>query len=94
MPFTTSFSCPTSTDCWTGGTVPPPGGASAVQVSDAHGLLAQSVDGGHTWQDAALPSTARAVTSVSCPTATDCYALAVVSSANGLRFGLLAEHSS
>ena len=92
MPLTASFSCPTSTDCWTGGTVAPPGGASAVQINDAHGLLAQSVDGGHTWQDATLPGTARAVMSVSCPTATDCYALAVVDSAHGLSFGLLAEH--
>jgi len=93
MPLTTSFSCPTSTDCWTGGTVPPPGGGGAVQISDAQGLLAQSVDDGHTWQDAALPSTAHAVMTVSCPTATDCYALAVVGSANGVGFGLLAEHS-
>jgi hypothetical protein len=63
-----------------------------VQIGDAQGLLAQSVDGGHTWQDATLPSTVHAVMSVSCPTATDCYALAVVGSANELGFGLLAEH--
>lgn len=93
MPFTTSFSCPTSTDCWTGGTVPPPGSGSAVQINDARGLLAQSVDGGHTWQDAQLPSTVHTVMSVSCPTSTDCYALAVVGNANGLGFGLLAQHS-
>jgi photosystem II stability/assembly factor-like uncharacterized protein len=92
MPFTTSFSCATNTDCWTGGTVPQPGGGSAVQISDAQGLLAQSLDGGHTWQDAELPSTARAVMSLSCPTATDCFALAVVGNANHLGFGLLVEH--
>lgn len=93
MPFTTSLSCPTSTDCWTGGSVPPPGSGGSMQIGDAQGLLAQSVDGGHTWQEAQLPSTTHAVMSVSCPTATDCYALAVIGSGDQLSFGLLAEHS-
>ena len=92
MPFTASFSCPTAMDCWTAGTVPAPGGSSAVQIDDARGLLAQSLDGGHTWQDSQLPSTVHSVMSVWCPTATDCYALAVVGSGNDLSFGLLAEH--
>jgi photosystem II stability/assembly factor-like uncharacterized protein len=91
MPLAASFSCPTSTDCWTAGTVPAPGSGSAVQIGDAQGLLAQSLDGGHTWQDSQLPSTVHAVMSVSCPTASDCYALAIVGSGNGLGFGLLAE---
>jgi photosystem II stability/assembly factor-like uncharacterized protein len=94
MPFTTTFSCPTSGDCWTGGTIPPPGNGGAVQINDAHGLLAQTVDGGQAWQEAQLPSTVHAVMGVSCPTTTDCYALAVVGGANALSFGLLAEHSS
>ena len=64
-----------------------------MQISDAHRLLAQPVDGGHTWQTAQLPSTAPGVMSVSCPTTTDCFALAVVGRANGLSLGLLAEHS-
>lgn len=93
MPFISSFSCPTSTDCWTGGTVPPPGSGTAVQISDARGLLAQSLDGGHTWHDTQLPSSVHTVISVSCPTARDCYALAAVDNANGLSFALLAEHS-
>ena len=93
MPFTASFSCPTSTECWTAGTVPAPGSGNAVQIGDARGLLAQSLDGGHSWQESQLPSTAHAVMSVSCPTASDCYALAVVGSGDNLSFGLLAEHS-
>ena len=92
MPFTTSFSCATNTQCWTAGTAPAPGGANAVQIGDAQGLLAQTVDGGQTWQADQLPSAVHAVMAVSCPTATDCYALAVVGSANALGVGLLAEH--
>lgn len=88
------FFCSTTTDCWAYGSVVPPGSGSAVSVASSQGLLAQSVDGGHTWQSAQLPSTVRAVLSLACPTVTDCYAMAALGTGSGqLTFGLLSDNA-
>ncbi len=77
------FSCPTTTDCWSFGTVPPPNASGAFNLATAQGFLAQSTDAGHTWQHAQLPGTVKAVLSVACPTNTICYALAIVGTGSG-----------
>jgi len=84
------FSCPTNTQCWTTGFLPPPTPASA-NAADTQGLLAQSSDGGQTWQPDQLPSAVKAVLSVSCPTNTTCYALAILVTNTGRTFGLLSN---
>lgn len=89
------FTCPTTSDCWTSGTDVPPGSGTAVNLADAQGLLAQSADGGHAWEAAQLPSSVTAVMSVACPTATGCYAMALIGTGSGqTTFGLLSDNAS
>ena len=85
------FSCPTGTDCWSAGVIVPRHFTGLINLATSHGFLAQSVDGGHTWQPAPLPRTVKAVLSLACPTNTICYAMAVVATRSGTTFGLLSN---
>jgi hypothetical protein len=90
----TNFSCPTTTDCWISGVVVPPGDGGTNSLADAQGVLAQSADGGHTWQPAQLPDTVGMVMSVACPTATACYAMAIIGTGSGQQtFGFLSDNA-
>jgi photosystem II stability/assembly factor-like uncharacterized protein len=74
-----AISCPTALECWaTGGSHPPD--ASTSTYGTWRGFVLTTNDGGRTWnpielpQYEALPITA--VTSLSCPDSTTCFALA------------------
>ena len=76
------LSCPTSSYCWASGILLPTdsGGSPTTpfDLADLQGVLAMTTDGGQTWEPAQLPAdlTQSVITSVSCPTSTNCLALA------------------
>jgi hypothetical protein len=72
----TSLSCASGSSCWASGVVVPTGSGSVITFADAQGLLASTADGGASWQAVRLPDGIRAVAQVSCPAATQCFALA------------------
>ncbi len=82
QPYT--LSCALGGPCWIGGwlvTSPTPQLVGGPQPS----LLAMSTDGGQTWQASQLASSLSqgAVTSVSCPDATSCYAMEMQGNESG-----------
>lgn len=74
--FVTSVSCADASDCWTGGMATAAGSTSAAGAI-AGGFLASTSDGGQSFEEAVLPPSIGVVLNVSCPTATNCYAIAV-----------------
>lgn len=86
-----SFWCTDASDCWVGGVVAPVD-AAAVQVDAAQPLIAESTDQGASWQPATLPANVHGVVALTCPTATVCDAIAIVTAAQGQpAFGLLTD---
>ena len=84
LPFmlTRQISCPSKADCWLGGiSSNSPGTPSGVKETFASGLqavLAMTADGGQAFQVSQLPQGVNGpVTALSCPSVTNCYALAV-----------------
>jgi hypothetical protein len=73
------LSCPSGGDCWVGGaaSTPPPSGVK--NYPGQQGFLAMTADGGQTFQLSQLPPGTQydAVTAVSCPSMTVCYAAAL-----------------
>jgi photosystem II stability/assembly factor-like uncharacterized protein len=69
--------CPAADQCWAAGLTDAQASANAVSVAaGATGLIASTSDGGHTWQSVPAPAGVKQVASLSCPTTTNCYALA------------------
>jgi photosystem II stability/assembly factor-like uncharacterized protein len=74
-----AISCPTALECWaTGGSHPPD--APTSTYASWQGFVLETNDGGRTWSSVELPqyngSPITAVTSLSCPDPTKCFALA------------------
>ncbi len=99
--FVTGVSCPTASVCWAGGLNRASGGSAgsgpiAIKLGpDAEGVVASTADGGQTWQSAQLPEGVLAVLDITCPSGTNCYALAIQSPSPGAQasFVLLAYGS-
>jgi photosystem II stability/assembly factor-like uncharacterized protein len=71
--FITGLSCPSASRCW----------ASGIDISHGPGQPARTEgatsftsNAGSTWQQSPLPAGTRAVVGISCPTASNCYAIA------------------
>lgn len=72
-----STACPTTQQCWAAGLTDAQASGNAITVPDsAAGLIASTSDGGQTWQTVPAPDGVIQVASLSCPSTTDCYALA------------------
>jgi photosystem II stability/assembly factor-like uncharacterized protein len=74
-----AISCPTALECWaTGGSHPPE--APTSTYASWQGFVLETSDGGRTWNSVELPhyngSPITAVTSLSCPDSSKCFALA------------------
>jgi photosystem II stability/assembly factor-like uncharacterized protein len=99
--FVTGVSCPTASDCWAAGMEGAAsggsGGSGAITVTlgpGAEGIVASTADGGQTWQDQQLPPGILFVLDITCPSATNCDALAIQRQSPGSsRFVLLAYGS-
>lgn len=78
-----SVACVTTTTCWAGGLIPPPHAGSAILVGSGAGYVAETTDLGATWQRATLPDSVHGVFSLSCPTASTCFAVAILKDASG-----------
>ena len=96
----TGLSCPAASDCWAAGIAGASGGSGgsgpiAVKLGPgAEGIMASTSDGGQTWQGQQLPQGVLMVVDISCPSETNCYALADQSQSPGSsRFVLLAYGS-
>lgn len=70
----TSLSCGGASECWAGGITFSGDGSGPATITG--GILASTSDGGQTFDSAALPPGTGAVLNVSCPSATNCYAIA------------------
>lgn len=77
--FVDSVSCSTSQDCWAAGYVQRGQGAA--------GVIFASTDGGVTWATQAVPSDVLAVSDMTCPTVTTCFAVATTPGTSGSAFG-------
>jgi photosystem II stability/assembly factor-like uncharacterized protein len=73
------ISCPSSTDCWVGGAASARAPFGVKNYPGQRGVLAMTADGGQTFQVSQLPPGTEddAVTAVSCPSVTVCYAAAL-----------------
>lgn len=76
--FLSGTTCPTSSYCWAGGILDPPGDTVPLDYMTAQGILATTTDGGQTFRTAPLPSglNLHGIQTVTCPTANQCFALA------------------
>jgi photosystem II stability/assembly factor-like uncharacterized protein len=85
----TGLSCPTASECWAAGITRASGasggsGPIAVHLGgDAQGIVASTSDGGQTWQSQQLPQGVLIVLDMSCPSDTNCYALALQTASSG-----------
>jgi len=98
----TGLSCPTTQECWASGTLSSSAfisidsGVIGVSLGDhSQGIVASTSDGGRSWQSPQLAQGVLIVLDVSCPSVTNCYALAVRGSSAGSQgtFVLLAYGS-
>lgn len=91
----TSVSCVSSTTCWAGGVIDPANFGPASGVGSGPGVIAQTTDFGQTWQEATLPSSVHSIFGISCPTASTCFAAAVLSDNSGsYSLGLISNGKS
>ena len=92
----TDVSCPTDAQCWASGiSHAATSGSNAIVVNLEHteGMIASSADGGQTWRSAPLPQGVLAVVDISCPSDTNCYALALQRQSQAGTWVLLAYRS-
>jgi photosystem II stability/assembly factor-like uncharacterized protein len=76
------LSCTGDGVCWASGVTTAGGSTSAINLGNA-GLAASTSDGGSTWQTSQLPEGIGGILDVSCPSVSQCYALAAQQQANG-----------
>lgn len=75
--YISGLSCPSASDCWASGTLPLTGPPTPVPILGSRGAISSTTDGGSTWQSAQLPSGTGPIVDVSCPTVSNCYAIAL-----------------
>lgn len=75
------LSCPGAGVCWATGVTTGGGSASAIDLGSP-GFAASTSDGGSTWRTSALPQGIGGILDVSCPSGSQCYALAALQQAN------------
>ncbi len=74
---TLALTCPSAADCWASGLVVPHQSGQPSQATSASGAISFTTDEGQTWQAAALPNGLGPVVDVSCPSDTNCFAIAL-----------------
>jgi photosystem II stability/assembly factor-like uncharacterized protein len=75
--FITALSCPSALQCWASGWGSSHGsGQPAAFFSRRGGSISYTSNGGRTWQQSQLPEGTGPVLDISCPTASNCYAIA------------------
>ena len=85
------IACAGPSTCTVGGATPSTG-SQPETIANSPGLIASTVDAGQTFQTAQLPEGIGAVISVSCPSATSCYAVAFRGASTGFgSFVLLSD---
>lgn len=87
----TSIACWSATTCWVSGLTPQHTGAWTT----TNGFISLTRDGGRIWKVASLPSGVASVYSVSCPSASTCFALAASQTrgSDKYRFTFLRVHT-
>jgi len=94
------LSCPTTSECWAAGLTRASGGSVdsgpiAVKLGPgAQGIVASTSDGGQTWQGQQLPQGVLMVLDISCPSDTNCYALAIQEPTPGSSLFVLLAYGS
>jgi photosystem II stability/assembly factor-like uncharacterized protein len=71
--FITGLSCPSALQCWASGLGRSHGSGQPVRIE---GAISFTSNGGSTWQQSQLPEGTGPVLDISCPAASNCYAIA------------------